>query len=250
MQDNIRTVKRKGTMPKKPFVAIIFLAIALIPNCLAQSMSTAALLDRQVENVEISETNAHLALSQLSASYGIPIGVEVAKGGNEGPEINLKFKRANLRQLLDAVVAQDNRYEWSLRNEVISVTPKSNRDWFLADLLDTEIKEFSTRTKINTFDLRAIITDLPEVENKLKAANVQARTSAYTNADTAPLGDKFALTMHNTTLRAVLDEIVTSKSNEVRYWIVNRFGDHDENFLVNFTTFEGPPFRDRGDRQR
>jgi hypothetical protein len=226
------------------FATIAFLAIGLTSQTsIAQTTSTGALLDRQVEDVEISEANAHLALSQLQLAMGYQSALRWRKGGNNGPQIHLRFKNATLRRLLDAIVAQDNRYEWSLRNEVISVTPKSNRDWFLSGLLDTEIKAFSTGTATDTFGLRAIIVDLPEVEDKLNGANVRPEVSAYTNADTAKLGHKFSLTMHNTTLKGILDEIVKAKTSEVRYWIVNRFGEHDEHFLVNFTTFEGPPLQ-------
>jgi len=80
---------------------IALVALLCAPKILiGQHSSPKALLDRRFQNLEIKQANVHLALSQLSASYGIPIGVEVAKGGNDGPEIHVRAKNGSLRQVL------------------------------------------------------------------------------------------------------------------------------------------------------
>jgi hypothetical protein len=226
---------------RKTYAMIALIVLLWAPEGLSGQNSSKELLDRRLQNLDIKEANAHLALSQLSKRFGIAIGVEVAKGANNGPEIHLNVKDGSLREVLDAVVEQDGRYEWSVSNSVINVTPKSDRDVLLEDLLETNIDKFSIGEKVNTFDLRVMIVDLPEVRAKLKMAGLAPRISAYTNADTAALGDRFTLTMSQTTLKGVLNEIVRSDASQAKFWIVNRLGDHGEYFLLNFSVFEGPP---------
>jgi len=206
----------------------------------AQNVSATNLLEKRLDNIEIIEANLHLALSRLSEEYGIPIGVEVVKGGNKGPKIALRMKDGTVQEVLDALVRQDARYNWSLDENVINVTPNSERDVFLRDLLDAKIRTFSITENGNTFDLRMRIVELPEVKTRLNQAGIQPRVSAYTNADTAALGDRFTLTMSNVTLRNILNEIVKSETSEAKYWVVTRLRDHAEYFIVNFSVFEGP----------
>src|SRR5476651_2122239 len=89
--------------------------------------SEEAALDRHIQDLKIKRANVHLALSYLANNYRVPIGFEVASGGNEGPEIHLDFQDTTLREVLNTVVAEDVRYEWTVRNGVINVTPKSER---------------------------------------------------------------------------------------------------------------------------
>lgn len=209
-----------------------------------QNKSESALLGRSIGCFEIKKANVHVALSTLSASFGIPIGVEVAKGGNTGPEIQLSIRNGTLRQVLNAVMEQDGRYEWRLNDGVINVMPKSDHDPLLQTLLDTRIRTFSTKEKTDTFFLRLAIVDLPEVKATLSEAGVRPRISAYTNADIAGLGTRFTLTMSDTTLRNLLNEIVRKETSEAKYWVVNRFRDGGEYFILNFAVFERPAWID------
>jgi len=161
----------------------------------------------------------------------VPIGLEVARGGTKSPEIYLNFRDANLRQVLDAIVAKDGRYEWTLHNGVVNVTPRADRDVLLRDILDTKVREFSIKKGTNSFDLRLALANLPEVKRKLEEADVTAKISAFTNADSQDLKD-LRLAITDTTFRDILNQII--KTSDLKYWIVNRDGAHGEYLILSF----------------
>ena len=122
-------------------------------------------------------------MTYLSQGYDVPIGLEVAQGGTSSPEIHLNFRDATLRQVFDAIVAADSRYEWIVDRGVINFRPRVTRDLFLKDLLDTRVSEFRIPGGTNSYDVRVALANLPEIKAKMDRADVTPKISAFTNAD-------------------------------------------------------------------
>ncbi len=228
--------------------------VVLCATAIVLPQAGGILLDRHIRDVRIAASNLPEALAQLSAVHRIPIGVEALTSKDEPRNIRLKLQDGSLREVLDALLSQDSRYEWHLVNDVINVTPKDqdSRDPLVIELLDTQIGQFSATGNINTYDLRGRIVDLPEVGAKLRLAGLSAPISSYTSADTPQLGKTFSVIFSNASLRDLLNEIVRKDTSEAKYWIVQRFGDNRQYILLNFSVYEGSPtgIEDRAIKQQ
>ena len=191
------------------------------------------ILDRRVEAVTISEVNIVLALAHIADEYDIPIGLEVAAAHKEPKEkkIDISIEKGSLRDLLEAIVAQDSRYSWKIIDGVVNVYPRANRDTLLNDLLDTRIQEFLLAKNTSLYRIRYSIVELPEIKSKLEKAEVTAYTVAYTRMDFARLGE-FSMRVSNVTLRELMNRIV--RESDVKFWILNRFGKNNELLILNF----------------
>lgn len=191
------------------------------------------LLDRRVERLDLQADNIHLALSEFAQAHGVPVGLEMARGGSAGPRVNVSLKDVTVKEVLDAFISQDPQYEWRLVDGVVNVTPRDNRDPFLQDLLDVTVKGFAVSEGATLYDLRVNITNLPEVRQKLIGNNITASSrGSITGADLAKVGKKFTLYDSQLSLRGILNRII--KDGEPKYWVVNRYGEKNDILVINF----------------
>jgi len=195
--------------------------------------SEAKVLNKRVEAVRIDLSSLHLALSELASKYGIPIGLETIKeDGLESEEkITIDVPEGTIKDVLDAIIQAAPRYEWEVVDGVINVLPKENRDSFLKGILDTSIKEFTIKPGQSKISVRGAITNLPEVKEKLKAANVSPLNLEFVSTEFAKLSESFSLDARNKTVRSILNQIIR-KSN-AKYWLVSRFGKKQEFLIIN-----------------
>lgn len=211
--------------------AVVSLWLSLGQATYGQSHTLSDPMNTRVWNVHVEAVNALVALSHIAEDYGIPIGVEAASRG-QGREIKIDMPEGTLRDVLDAVTKQDPRYEWTLVDGVVNFTPKSDRDDLSAEVLSATLKEFEVKEGAALIDIKQEIIDRPEVHVKLDSAKVVTRISGYTGRDFQKAGPKFTLRMGNATVREVLNHLI--RTSKIRYWVVNRFGDNREIFLLNF----------------
>jgi hypothetical protein len=226
-------IQIKGCIP------VCLVALLLLLSCTRSVCGQGAdsrLPEQVIRKVKIKEAaNVHLALSALANEYGMPIGLEVAAEGGEGPKISLDLQGRPLREVLDAITAQDPRYEWKLVDSVINVFPKEGRDEFLRDLLETRVSRFAIEKGTGLFDIRRLITEAPEVRAKLERAGISHGVGGFvTNADFAEAAPGFALDVSGLTLREILNSVIAK--SKTKYWIVNRLGgEHDTSkLIINF----------------
>src|SRR5687768_17619670 len=108
-------------------VALITLACAL--PCRGQG-TEANPLEQRVEGLSLRERNINLALSAIAREYRIPIGIEMAARvkGRRDKEINVAIAQGTLRDVLNAIVAEDSRYTWVITDGAVNVYPKADRD--------------------------------------------------------------------------------------------------------------------------
>jgi len=190
------------------------------------------LLDRRVGRFDVDAKNLHLALSAIANQYKLPIGLELARDGNDGPSIKIHMKNGTLRDLLIATIRQDSRYEWVLDNGVVNVYPRVKRDPFLHDLLETSVQNFKIVEGTNRFDVKASLAKLPEVESILERSKVTLNVAAYSNRDYTELGPGFSSDLSNMTVKEILNYIVGHSAT--KYWIVNRSYNDDQSIIINF----------------
>lgn len=190
----------KGCVPPALVALLLLLSCAHVT---AGQDAGRQLLELPVRKVKIKEaTNVHLTLSALANEYGVPIGLEVAAAGGQGPKISLDLEGRPLREVLDAVTAQDQRYEWKLVGGVINVFPREGRGEFLRDLLEMRISRFAVEKGTGLFDIRRLIVETPEVRAKLERAGVGSGGGGFvTNADFAEAGPGFKLDASGLTLQ-------------------------------------------------
>jgi len=192
------------------------------------------LLDRPVQQLEIKEKDVHSILLKIAYEYDVPIGLEEALTGSElsNKAIRINIHNGNLRDVLDELTAQDPRYEWKLVDGVINVFPKAYRDELLKDILETQVQNLNIKPRTDKLHIRGAITDLPEVKSKLEMANVIPMNIGFTSVDFAPPSREFSLNVERIKVRDILNQIL--KTSRWRYWIVSRYGDNNEQLVINF----------------
>lgn len=211
-------------------VALCVLALAA-PSGFGRSKDE-ALLNRRVRNVRLERANLPVALAAFADEYLIPAGAEYTAGGWEGPRVSVAVREGTVRDVLDALTAQDPRYEWRVYDGVVNVVPKAGRDELLEAVLSTEVSRFTVEPGTSVSDIKANIVALPEVKAKLDRAKVVVRLGELRGGEFSPPAPDFALRVSNASVRDILNQIV--RTSEVKYWVVNRYGDNNEIFLLNF----------------
>lgn len=192
------------------------------------------LLEQRIEHLVIKEQDIKTVLSGMAHDYGIPIGLELAPTKNKSDEqlITINVQNKTLREVLEIIIKQSPNYQWAVTGEVVNFYPKTNRDEFLEDLLKTRVGNFIIPVGMNRLRMREAITNIPEVKSKLEVAKVTPTHLGFTGADFRRVGEEFALNLSNVTLRDILNQIVCASDS--KFWIVNRWGEHNEFLIVNF----------------
>lgn len=194
--------------------------------------SAAGLLDRPVSDFRIEDGSVGWVLSNAARRFEVPVGFEGARDPDAGPQVSVDIRGGTLRDVLDAVVRQDPRYEWRVVDGVINVFPKAGRDELLVSLLATPVREFSIAEGTGRKVIQMRITDLPEIKAKLEAAHVTPTYFVVSNLDVNPVGAKFSLTMTDTTVRGLLNRIV--RDSTAKFWVLRRDGVNGEDLILNF----------------
>lgn len=188
-------------------------------------------LDRRVRDVHVEAVHALTALSQIAYEYDIPIGVEAASRG-QWRAIKIDLQDGTLREVLDAVAAQDPRYGWKVEGGVVNFTPRSDRDDLSADVLGTTVNHIFIEKGTSRASIKDKLLELPAVKAKLEKAGASSGLTGLFGRDYVGVGADFTLRMSNATVREVLNQLI--RTSEARYWVVNRYGDNYENFVLNF----------------
>lgn len=222
---------RKRT-PVKLLLAVLLCALPLAAPAGRSQSKDEALLNRRVRNVRLERANLPVALAAFADEYLIPAGAEYTAGGWEGPRVSVNVREGTVRDVLDALIAQDPRYEWKVYDGVVNVVPKAGRDELLEAVLSTEVSRFTVEPGASVSDIKSHIVALPEVKSKLDRAKVVVQLGELRGGEFSPPSPDFALRVSNASVRDILNQIV--RSSDVKYWVVNRFGDNNEIFLLNF----------------
>jgi hypothetical protein len=191
-----------------------------------------SLLDEPVHNLSLKGNSITWILKEVSTRCRVPIGLERALSATDSSEIKIDIKEGTIRDALDAVIQGDPRYDFRVVGGVINFSPKVQRDPFLADLLETRIKNFRIEKGTGLWDIRANISQLPEISAKLKGGDVLPVIVAFMSADFSEASPGFGMEVHDVTLRELLNNIV--RTSDTKYWTIRRYGDRFHSLGLNF----------------
>ena len=196
----------------------------------AAADSTTASLD-QLINIDLADATFLLALSKLAVDSRVPIGFEQGIDSKNNLNRHIRLQSGTLKTVLDSLVAQEPRYSWELRDGVINVTPIVGRDQFLAQFLDTKLAQFDPpKGTTDKFKLRDAILALPEVRKLLEANGVTVKPYDYPYRRSIYSEDDINLTMTNTDVRGVLNNI--ARRTEHKIWSMERVGEKAQLLLT------------------
>jgi hypothetical protein len=218
-------------MRRKNVLRVYFL-VCIVVVCAEVSVGQTRvgnMLNHRLEPLETQADTMHLMLSKISGDYSVPIGLEAATDG-EGPILSVVIQGRNLRDVLDDIVKQDSRYEWRIVDDVINVRPRSRRDPLLEGILETRVRTFVIPKDMRLPRLRYELTEIPEIVTQLRKAEVSP--GVFWIGASPKLGKDFSLSVTNVRFRDLLNQII--RTSDIKYWIVNRYGKHNEFFVLNF----------------
>ena len=186
----------------------------------AVESKTSDLAQRQFENVRLEEESIGALLSHFSFAYGIPIGLEVARKGDELTSYRIDFKKGTLSDLLNQFVAEHKQYTWKIENGVLSVFPTYGyRDPILEELLTTNISSFSVKEKTSTWGFGEALVATPEIKRILKRRGMTCDVGYLGGFYIQQLGQQFTLDVSNVPLKSLLDQVI-KESPVAKHWVV------------------------------
>ena len=196
---------------------VALFALAISPSLAIRSQNRTepnSILNRRTANVQLRDTNLVNALTDALRQVGIPGGIAVSYycGGFENHL--LKPPDDTLRSLLDAAVAAESEYTWTVDNGVVNVVPGYDDPRFLETIIPKlEINEAET-----TFDALGKLMALPEVSKQatleLGIQTFGGSIGGYPNSSRT----KISLSLSNVTVREALNAIARARGNGV--WLL------------------------------
>ncbi len=102
---------------------------------------------------------------------GVPVGVVRAPGDDGAARFDFKPAGLTLRNVLDAIVAADPRYEWSFADGVVNLMPKG----YTPPLLDVRLSHFKGSNS-GLFEPYRTIEQMPEVQARARELGILDRT--------------------------------------------------------------------------
>lgn len=179
------------------------------------------LAQMRLKNVEIERESIAGLFAALSFSYDIPIGLEIARGGDEVSLYQINFQKGTLSDLLTRFVAQYDVYDWKIEDGVVSVFPKKDyRDPLIRELLLTEIRSFAVEEKTSTMGFGNSLLSTREAKSLIESIGMNYDTGHIGGFYIQQLGQKFSFEVSNTRLKSILDKVI-KESPVARNWTIS-----------------------------
>jgi hypothetical protein len=189
------------------------------------------LAGRQLENVQIEGQGVEALLTDLSLSYNIPIGLEIASHDDEFTSYTLDLKKGTLTDLLTQFVKRHNQYTWKIEDGVVNILPKSNyRDFVLDELLKVQISKFSVKENTGCWTLVDSLTNTVEAQNVLKTYRMTRSGLNFSGGYFPQLGRQFKLDVTDMTLKTILNKVIR-ESPLAKIWVIKQHSS-DRTFVI------------------
>lgn len=189
------------------------------------------LATRQLENVEIEGQGVEALLTDLSLSYNIPIGLEVAPNDDEFTIYTLDLKKGTLTDLLNQFVRQHNQYTWQIKDGAVNIFPKPNfRDFVLDELLKVQISKFSVKENTGCWALVNSLTDTVEVQKVLKTHGISRSGLNFSGGYFPQVGRHFKLDVSDMTVKTILNKVI-KESPIAKIWLIKKHS-YDQTFVI------------------
>lgn len=188
----------------------------------AQTSVHAILRSEQLEDVKIETQGVRSLFSELSFTYDIPIGLEVAANETESAWFYVDFKKGTLAELLIQFVGQHTQYTWAIEDGVVNVFPRPGyRDLMSKEILAVRIEKFLVKEKTSCWDFVASVLDKPETKAILDANDTTYTRPSPSGFYIPQLGSNFTLDVADLTLRSILNKTIR-ESPTAKFWVVTR----------------------------
>jgi len=216
----------------KPRAIIITLVLCIIASMPIGDNASAArqtgmqkskvdLARMRLENVLLEEDSIAQLLSRFSFAFSIPIGLEIARGGDEPTFYRIELKKGTLSDLLTQFVTDHPEYAWQIENDVVNIFPKENfRDPVVRELLETKISSFSLRAKTSTVAFGQNLLCSPETKRILELNGITYDTGYLGGFYIQQLGQQYSFDVTNMQLKSILDKAI-KESPVAKNWIIS-----------------------------
>lgn len=202
-------------------VSLIMTAESTVGQSIAVQVKKGDLAQTPIENVLIEEEGIASSLSRLSSAYNIPLGLEVARGGDQPTFCRIDFKKGTLSDLLTQFVTEHKEYSWRVKDGVINVFPREDyRDPIIRELLETTIHSFSVPEKTTTMTFGQRLLSTPEVERIIGPYGLTYDTGYIGGFYIQQLGQQYSFHASNTELRSILNKVI-KESPVGQNWVIS-----------------------------
>jgi hypothetical protein len=185
-------------------------------------------LTQPVVNYRDAGRDFSVMVDRLMQKYGIPMGMDLEIPSKHNL-ISVHISRGTVADVLDAILAQEPRYEWTETNGVVNIGPRHIAN----SILDVQIAHLDLRNA-DAYAIHAGLVSLPEVREWLEKNHLVERTVFST--DVVPAANGAASLAHvslnasGMTVRQILNRIVASPG--FSSWVIGRSGQKGQNFTV------------------
>jgi hypothetical protein len=178
------------------------------------------LATRLIKDVAL-EGQLWAVLTKLSLDYDIPLGLEVSPDEQSSDHYQVELSEGTIADLMGQIIRQNKRYDWLIENGVVNIFPRDKyRDAFLAELLTVRIGSFAVNKNSDCAKLQNDLVNTPEIKAMINAHGMQFPGADFTGFYIPQLGQQFSLNASATTLKALLNRII-SESPLARTWIIS-----------------------------
>jgi hypothetical protein len=212
----------KMTHKGKMLLVLTTVICALASVCLSQQPQP-DMLSKPVSQFELQDVLPSLVLERIAKSRHVPIGFEAIL--QESKKIDVKVEQGTIRDVLDAVVQSDPRYQWSEADGIINVSPKQNK----SPILETVVRSFSVH-KLNRVDAVTALFALPEVKGIVTQMGLSKSDFGSLPGPAYDNLPRLSLSFRNITVRKIMNEILKAEGSD--YWVFFRYGDHNQYFSL------------------
>jgi hypothetical protein len=207
----------------------LFSVMASLSGFQSNAQSIEETLKQKVNSFELENVTLRRCFEELTARYDFVIGFEsLPELPNQSNTINVKLENGTVRDVLDALIAQDPRYRWSASEQAINVHPiVGNQTW-----MTTVIGHFKV-DNVNRYEALDALLNSREIQTQFARAPFRRGElrSLPGVADSDLL--RFSLDLQNATPRSILNAI--AKADHSGVWMYVRYGKNSEYFSIIFT---------------
>lgn len=202
---------------------ILFITISNSHRAEAQNRDpdtkNSELATRLIKNVSLEGQLGNL-LTRLSLNYDIPMGFEIAPDEQKSNHYRVELSEGTIADLMGQIISQNERYDWQIENGVVNIFPRDEYRYpFLAELLKVRIGSFTVTQNSDCWKLEEDLVNTPEVKAVIDAHGM--RTGAnFSGAYIPQLGRQFFLKVSDTTLKALLNQVIR-ESPLARIWVIS-----------------------------
>lgn len=215
-------------------IELVFFICLFSPLIGFAQTNSALPLDAPIKKFKAKNSNLIGVLSQLSSENNIPIGFIADTQINENiliSEISVSLKNVELKKVLDEIIQKIPSYEWTINDGAVLFRPKIFAAGVVKDLANTKVKNFVVNGKISYLNLRAELTNIPEIKSILSSYNITPShiDMFLYNIKKIP---EFSILAQDSLFIGILNQIAIQ--GEKKLWVINIVGEKKNELRLNF----------------